>query len=100
MNPRQEMAPEIPGRQYLWQLTLRCLQHMGNYWCRHVPTFYTKEFAKVVDDAVIESIRQALDIEVDKLNPMVKERVRLPIRMKGMGVRSLEDRRYAEYIGG
>ena len=100
MNPRQELAPEVPGRQCLWQLTLRCLQHMGNYWCRHLPTYHTKEFAEKVDNSIKEAVRLALDIDLDKLNPVVQERARLPIKMKGLGVRNLVDRRYSEYMGG
>ena len=100
MNPRQELAPEVPGRQCLWQLTLRCLQHMGNYWCRHLPTYHTKEFAEEVDNSIKEAVRLALDIDLDELNPVVQERARLPIKMKGLGVRNLVDRRYSEYMGG
>jgi hypothetical protein len=28
--------PSVPWRQCLWQLTLKSLQHYGNYWCRHI----------------------------------------------------------------
>ena len=34
MDPLQVTAPELPGRQCCWVLTLRCIQHMGNYWAR------------------------------------------------------------------
>ena len=32
MNPQVITSPELPSRQCLWQLILRCLQFKGNYW--------------------------------------------------------------------
>lgn len=47
-----------------------------------------------------EAIKQALHIDIRELNPKVSEREQLPIRMKGLGVRNLVDRRHREFTGG
>ena len=47
-----------------------------------------------------EAIKQALDIDIQELNPTVAERARIPIRIKDLVVRHLVDRRHAEFMGG
>lgn len=49
MHPREATSPEVPGRQCLWVTTLRCIQHLGNYWARHLPPHVTTIFCHTVD---------------------------------------------------
>jgi hypothetical protein len=102
MSPQIISAPELPSRQCLWQLILRCLQHKGNYWCRHLPPDITKDFSRKIDLQIKQLVFLATDINtiVEATSDFTKERCRLPIARKGLGIRELEDRRYAEFIGG
>ena len=50
--------------------------------------------------AIQDFILLATKIDLTILPQTVKERIRLPVRMKGYRLRSLEDRRHTEYIGG
>eukprot|EP00957_Ditylum_brightwellii_P033467 2535755-Ditylum_brightwellii.AAC.1 len=73
--------PQLLVRQCLWVLTLRCLQHLDNYICRHVSPALTKDFSKRLDDKVKYLVTTATDIG-------------------GCGLCELEDRHFAEYLGG
>ena len=99
MDPLQVTAPELPGRQCCWVLTLGCIQHMGNYWARHLPPNITSEFYKRVDMAVQTIVIVSTQLDSSDLDDFTKERMRLPIKCKGMGLRSLFDRRHLEFIG-
>ena len=94
MNPTQIMKPEMPGRQCLWQILLRCLQHVGNYWARHIPSNQTESFCKTVDKPIYNLITTTLELDTTIISETTKERIRLSVRFKGLGMRSLEDRRY------
>ena len=48
MDPNQITALELFGRQSMWALILRCMQFLGNYWARHLPTMTTESFCKTV----------------------------------------------------
>ena len=100
MDPEQIIAPELPGRQCCWALTLRCIQHMGNYWTRHIPPHLTAAFCTRIDASVQTMVIASTQLDSTTLSPFTVERMKLPIKCKGMGLRSLYDRRHAEYIGG
>ena len=100
MNPIHISKPEVPSRQCLWQILLRCLQHLGNYWARHLPSDITEPFCIEVDKTIDKIIHTTLYIDVDCVSNVTQERIRLPVRNKGLGLRSLRDRRHAEFIGG
>jgi len=59
MSLPQIMVPGILGRQYMWLLNLHCLQHMGNYWTRHLPTDTTTAFWAKVNVAIIDMVKLA-----------------------------------------
>lgn len=73
---------------------------MGNYWARHLPPSITSVFCTRVDDAVQMMVLASTQLTSSTLTEITKERMRLPITFKGMGLRSLYDRRHVEYIGG
>jgi hypothetical protein len=100
LGSHQLSAPEIPSRQCMWQLILRCLQFKGNYWVRHLPPYMTANFCQIFDKGIQKLVKVAVDVEYDSLSDFTKERYRLPIRKQGLGIRDLATRRYDEYIGG
>ena len=44
--------------------------------------------------------RSTTGVDTELESDLMKERIRLPIKFKGMGMRSLFDRRHAEFMGG
>ena len=92
INPTQVVKPEMPRRQCLWQITLRILQHLGNYWVCHLPPDITEKIYKMVDRDVVDITMLTTQIDTNKLSDITKERMRLPVRFKGCGLHSLEDR--------
>jgi len=99
LDPGRWPNPDIPTRQMLWSLTLTCLQFMGDYWIRHVRPDLTKEFAEGVDEGLSELLRHCVGINTDLWSDTAKERMRLPIRHKGCGLRQAADRRSAQFLG-
>ena len=91
MDPMKIMKPEVPGRQCLWQMLLRSL---------HVPCTQTDDFSQTVDGAINKLIGSTLELNMEELLDTTMERIRLPVRFKGLGMRSLRDRRHTEFIGG
>ena len=100
MDPLQATEPELPGHQCCWALTLRCIQHMGNYWARHLPPNITADFCTRVDTAVQSMVVASTQLDSADLDGFTKERMRLPIKCKGMGLMSPFDRRHLGFIGG
>ena len=48
----------------------------------------------------MQAVQTSTGLDIPSLSDFTQERLRLPIRMKGLGMRSLVDRRHAEYVGG
>ena len=99
MDPDTRLSPEIPSRQCLWQLILRCLQFRGNYLARHVPPQFTGTFCDSIDAKINSLINTAIGVNLNSTSPFNTERCRLPVCMKGLGVRDMNRRRHSEYIG-
>ena len=99
-NPSLHPEPSIPSRQCLFLLTLRCLQHMGSFYVRHLGPSTTGDYANTLDDGINELINLSTAVDVSTISMAASERIRLPIRFHGCGLRQLSDRRYVEYIGG
>ena len=60
-NPSLHPEPSIPSRQCLFLLTLRCLQHMGSFYVRHLGPSLTGTYANTLDEGINEfiiSVRQ------------------------------------------
>ena len=72
MDPNKILKPEIPSRQCLWCLLLSCLQHLGNYWARHLPSHLTDIFYKKVDDAIINLFSSTTCVDVDNVSENTK----------------------------
>ena len=87
LDPGRWPHPEIPARQMLWILTLVCFQSMGNYWMRHVQPDLTADFAAGIDGSVAELLKTTLGMDVSAWAPTARQRLRLPIRDRGCGLR-------------
>ena len=90
---------EIPARQMLWILTVGFLQFMGDYWLRHAGPNFMEEIAKGVDKGVLELFETTLGINTADWSAHATERIRLPLRMKGCGLREMVDRRHGQFVG-
>mgnify|MGYP001307855544 FL=1 len=99
-DPTTFFAEELPGVQCLWLLLSNCLQFKSEYWLRHLPPSRTEEFSKTIDVAINKLISKCFQVDYESLSDFTKERMRLPIRMKGIGIRSTEDRRFGQFLGG
>ena len=82
-----------------WILTLACLQFQGDYWLRHIDPSLTKEFALGIDYGIYLLVEKAFGIRIASFSDIARERMRLPLRNKGCGLREAEDRRHAQFIG-
>ena len=99
LDPAAWPHPDIPTQQMLFLLTLACFQFQPDYWSRHIRPDFTDDFTNVIDDAVMSLIKMSTGLNFDSLPDFVKERIRLPICMKGCGLRSANSRRHAQYVG-
>ena len=84
LDPGRWPHPEIPTRQMLWILTLVCCQHRGDYWLRHVRPDWTESFARGIDGGIQSLFETCAGISLDTWSDYAKERIRLPIRYKGL----------------
>ena len=84
----------------LWVLTVVCFQFMGDYWLRHVRPDYTREFAKAIDAGIKSLFQTCVGVNISSWSAIAMERMRLPINLKGCGLRESVDRRHAQFIGG
>jgi hypothetical protein len=75
------------------------MQFMGDYWLRHIRPDYTEIFATELVDGIKKIFQSCVGIDFDAWTEIAKERMRLPIRFKGLGLRQAADRRYPQYIG-
>ena len=99
LDPGIWSHPDIPTRQMLWILIHVCLQFTGDYWLRHLRPDYTEEFATEIDAGIRKLLQACIGVNIDSWSDIAKERMRLPIRYKGLGLRESVDRRHAQYIG-
>lgn len=72
---------------------------MGDYWIRHLPPQQTDTFAEGIDKGIMSVLKTCVGVDPSSWNDIALERLRLPIRYKGCGLRQLIDRRHAQYIG-
>ena len=83
----------------LWVLTVVCFQFMGDYWLRHVRPDLTLDFAEAIDAGVVTLFQICTGMAISTWSSIARERARLPMRMKGCGLRGAVDRQHGQYIG-
>ena len=99
MDPVAWPHPDILTQQMLFLLTLACFQFQPDYWSRHIRPDFTDDFTNVIDNAVMSLVKMSTGLNFDSLPEFVKERIRLPICMRGCGLRSANSRRHAQFAG-
>jgi len=91
-----DLEEEYP--QELWTLLQYSLQHKITYWLRTCTPEETEEMAGRVDAAILEVCHAATAIRLND-EPVAKNRLRLPARLKGGGIRSMTDLRQPAFLG-
>ena len=100
LDPMAICPQEVPSRQCLWLLTLICLQFKGNCFIRHIPPQYTESFCRFIDDEVNNLVDRCYKIKQEKLLIFNSARIRLLIKLVGIGIHKLMDVRWSKFIGG
>ena len=83
----------------LWILLLVCCQFRGDYWIRHIRPDFTSDFAKGIDEDIMSLFKTCAGMNMNDWSDFALERIRLPIKENGCGLRQAEDRRHGQYIG-
>jgi len=74
------------------------LQHRVTYWLRTCTPEEIEEMAETMDLCILEAIQAATGVCFDT-EKMARERLRLPARMKGGGVKRATCKRYPAFLG-
>jgi len=91
-----DLADEHP--QDMWTMLRYCLQHMVIYCVRTCTLTNTEEVASLVDACILEAVEAATRIDSD-VQVMANERLRMPTRMKGGGIKKKTDMRRKAFRG-
>ena len=83
----------------LWILMLVCFQIMEGYWLRHIRPDFTEDFAKGINKGILDIFKTIIGINTANWSDHTTERIKLPVIMKGYGLREAEDRQYGQFIG-
>jgi hypothetical protein len=100
LDPGRWPHPDIPAQQMYWILTLACLQFTGDYWIRYICPDYTLEFAESIDAVVQRLFQVCVGADISSWSKCAQERICLPIHLRGCGLWTTEDRRYAKFMEG
>ncbi|KAL9183104.1 hypothetical protein ACHAXT_004891 [Thalassiosira profunda] len=100
LDPARWPHPDIPTRQMLWVLTFNCFQFMGDYWLRHLRPDVTLDFAQGLDESVRDLVSFCIGVDVGQWGEIAHERMCLPVRFRGCGLREAVDRRFGQFLGG
>jgi hypothetical protein len=92
----RDLGDEYP--QELWTMLQFSLQHRITYWLRTCTPEETAEMAGRVDCCIMEAVHAATGVKFDT-EVMAKERLRLPARMKGGGIKRAADVKYPAFLG-
>ena len=86
----QDLGDEYP--QELYTMLQFSLQQRVTYWLRACTPEETEEMAETVDLCIMEAVQAATRVGFETMK-MAKERLQLPARMKGGGVKRATDKR-------
>jgi hypothetical protein len=92
----EDLEEDYPQEQ--WTVLQYSLQHKITYWLRTCATEETEAMAEIVDAAIMK-VCHATICNRFGANPLAKDRLRLPARRKGGGVRSMVDLRRPAFLG-
>jgi hypothetical protein len=92
----ENLAHDHP--QELWTMLQYSLQHRVAYWLKICTPAETEEMAYLVDTCISEAVEAATSIDFDQ-EEMAEERLRLPARIKGGGIKKQTDMRRPAFLG-
>ncbi len=95
-----EQSVEDLGEEYpreLWTMLQFSLRHKITYWLRTCTPKETEEMAHHVDLCIMEAVRVASGVEFE-VEEAARERLRLPTRMKGGGIKRAAYTRYLAFL--
>ena len=81
----------------LWASLYYCCQSRFDHWLRHCPPVHTRVPAGLVDDAILRAIAQ-MSYQGMTGDPITLQRLRLPARFRGCGIRSRRDLAEVAYV--
>ena len=84
--------------QELWTMLQFSLHHRITYWLRTCTPKETEEMAEHVGWGIMEAVQAATGVDFD-LEAAARERLRLPARMKGGGIKRAADTRRPAFLG-
>jgi hypothetical protein len=82
----------------LWTMLHFSLQHRITYWLRTCTLEETTKMAGHVDYNIMEAVHAATGVDFDT-EVVAKERLRLPARMKGRGIKRATDTMHPSFLG-
>ena len=87
-----EICTKLRGRhlQALWAVMYHCLQSKFHYWVQHCPPAVVQPAAHRFDQALLDVAQICVSTGIAS-DPIALRRLRLPARMYGGGLRSVED---------
>jgi hypothetical protein len=91
-----DLEEENPHK--LWTMLQLSLHHRVTYWLRTCTPEETEEMARMVDGAIMEGAQAATIIYFEQTDA-AKDKSRVPARIKGGGIKRLEDVRYPTFLG-
>jgi hypothetical protein len=92
----EDLEEEYP--QELWTMLQFSLQHRITYWLRTCTPEETRQMAEHVDYCIMEAVQAATGVDFDG-EEAARERLRIPARMKGGGIRRATETRYPAFLG-
>jgi len=74
------------------------LQHRITYWLRTCTPEETEQMVEYVDNCIMEAVHAATGVDFDS-EDAGRERLRIPARMKGGGIKRATETRYPTFLG-
>ena len=74
------------------------LQHRITYWLRTCTPEETEQITYYVDCCIMEAVQAVTGVDFDS-EDTARERLRIPARMKGGGIRRATKTRYPAFLG-
>ena len=75
------------------------LSHLGDYWIRHIRPDWTEARAERIDKNTDQILGLCTDMKMESWSTHAQEQMRLPMSMRGCGLRQATDRTHAQFVG-
>jgi len=92
----EDLEEEYP--QELWTMLQFSLHHMITYWLRTCTPEETEQMADHIDCCIMEAVQAATGVDFNG-EEGARERLRIPTRMEGGGIRRATETRYPAFLG-